>query len=135
MNRKPLVRLALTLTILAGASTIRADEPARTDPKDIEISALRAKVTAQSDEIQKLRAELKDLKAQRELKLLYTPVPQAVPAPGAVNQSGPGQVPPNWVRREINGMTFYLVPLGDDKDAPSRTVVLPTTRPDTTNKR
>src|SRR5439155_9726061 len=110
---KPLVRLGMMIGILAGAATIRADEPARIDPKDVEISALRAKETAQSDEIQKLRAELKDLKAQRELKLLYTPVPPAVPAPAAVNQSGPGQVPPNWVRREINGMTFYLVPLAE----------------------
>jgi hypothetical protein len=87
MNRTSFVRAVLTIAILAGTSTIRADEPAKTDPKDVEISALRAKVTAQSDEIQKLRAELKELRAKQQMKVLVVPqppnAPQVVPAPGS----------------------------------------------------
>jgi hypothetical protein len=112
MNRVPFTRLILTVAILAGTSTIRADEPAKPDPKDAEIAALRAKLKAQTEEIQKLRAELKDLKALRELKVLVQP-PQAVPAPGALNGNGQG-VPPTWIPREFNGTTYYLIPLGGE---------------------
>src|SRR3954447_5291650 len=83
MNQHMLVRTILTLGVLAGASTIRADEPGKTDPKDVEISALRAKVSSQSDEIQKLRTEVRQLRAQQELKLRFTPPAtlQVVPGP------------------------------------------------------
>jgi hypothetical protein len=95
----------------------------------LSVYALRAKVTAQSDEIQKLRAELKELKAQRQMKVLVVPqppnAPQVVPAPGAVKDNF-GRVPPNWIPREFNGMTYYLIPLGQDA-ARARTIDAPAT--------
>jgi hypothetical protein len=115
MNRHALVRVVLTVGVLAAASTIRADEPAKTDPKDVEISALREKVKAQSDEIQKLRAEVKQLKALRELKVLVTPPAQPQVVPGPHLPGGPGaQVPPSWIPRESNGIKYYLIPLSED---------------------
>lgn len=129
MNRISFVRAVLTVAILAGTSTIRADEPAKTDPKDVEISALREKVTAQSDEIHKLRAELKELKAKQQMKALVVPqppnAPQTVPAPGAMKDNA-GRIPPTWIPREFNGMTYYLIPLGEDA-ARAKTIVAPAT--------
>ena len=125
MSRHAIVRTILTLGVLAGASTIRADEPGKTDPKDVEISALRAKVSAQSNEIQKLRAEVKQLKARQELKLFFTPPATQPVVPGPQLPGAPGaQVPSNWIPRETNGIKYYLIPLGDDAGRP-QTVVVP----------
>src|SRR3954447_5278304 len=124
MNRHAIVGAILTVGVLAGASTMRADEPGKTDPKDVEISALRAKVSSQSDEIQKLRTEVKQLKVQQELKLHFTPPATLQVVPGPQVPGGPGaQVPLNWVPRETNGIKYYIIPLAEDAGR-SQTVVV-----------
>jgi hypothetical protein len=94
------------------------------DPRDQEIARLKeenAKLKEQLLDLAldlKLReakvAQLKQQLARREpvlkdLKLDLTPAPTR---PGAAPASP--KTPGNWVPREINGMTYYLVPCGQE---------------------
>jgi len=128
MTRQSLVRLVLLCGVLGSVATIRADEPKKTDPKEAEIAALREKLAQQADEIRRLEAKVKDLEAKQNLKLLFTP-PQIVPAPGVPGRPG-NEVPPNWVPKEFNGMTYYLIPLAENgAKAAAPVVVTPAAGP------
>ena len=79
-----------------------------------ENTKLRARVQELEEEVERLQVAQLRLKQNKAI---------AVPQPGVPGQS---QVPPTWKPFEFNGMTYYVVPLGDNQGAAARTITVPT---------
>ena len=133
MTRYSLIRFVLACGILGGVSAIRADEPSKPDSKDQQIEALREKVREQAAEIARLKRQVQELRAREGAKAPGAPAPRLVPPPGVVPPAGPNPirpgtqgnaVPPNWIPREFNGTTYYLIPLSPDELAAEGTVTV-----------
>ena len=134
------VGCAVLVIAFGAASAIRADEPKgadRADPKDSrdqEIAALRRQNREQQKEIARLQGRIDSL--QRELEratkgqtpprlVIPSPArPSPVPRPPTPPDTMPnplrggvpdGQIPPNWIPRQFNGQTYYLIPLQDNQ--------------------
>jgi hypothetical protein len=92
--------------------------PAAKDPAKL-IKSLEDLLKGYQEENAALRAQVAELEAQ-VVRLQRKAV--MVPQPGVPGQS---QVPPGWQPFQFNGMTYYVVPLGDGQGAPARTITVP----------
>ena len=102
MSCRRWIRFGLMGMVLCGVGAIRAGEPPKHQTADVD--ELRQKVSDLTTENKALRDQV--AKLQEQVKQLRSP---------AIIQTQPGQsgrqVPNNWVPREFNGTTYYLIPL------------------------
>ena len=120
--------LILSAVVFAAPAPPPAAPPKPTDPADrareaATIERLRAELFEQKKENAKLRAEVDALRervAELQRPRIESRVQPGLPPPPPAHIRVAPAVPPpgrGWVEREINGMTFYLVPLDDDGSA------------------
>ena len=97
-----LIRFGLMGLLFCGVGAIRAGEPPKHETADVdelrqEVSDLTAENKSLRDQVAKLQEQVKRLRSR------------------AVVQTQPGQpgrqVPNDWIPRQFNGTTYYLVPL------------------------
>ena len=88
------------------------------DPAQV-IKSLQDLLKGYQDENAALRAKVTELEAQ-VVRLQRKAV--MVPQPGAPGQP---QVPPGWQPFQFNGMTYYVVPLGEGQGAGAHTITVP----------
>ena len=113
MKTRPILLsvLAATALVFAGQD-IQSAQPHMT--AEMEVKALKQKVSDLESRLAQMEARLKQLEKQKQITVtpnaptLFAPllsVPPLTPAPAPAI--------PNRQQRQVNGQTFYVVPLSD----------------------
>lgn len=111
------VGVALVGTVAAfGAAGAPSSEASLAD----EVKSLRTQVEQLENRLKALESAAPRITATLPPKGQFQPLLPEAMGPNRVQLAVPADLPPGTVQREFNGMTYYVMPIRESADSPSR---------------
>lgn len=124
MPRAKLAQLGLMAAIL-GSVAVAADRATpQVDPREEEITHLKQVYQDELNRNRILQSRIRQL--ENEVSGLKSKLGAAIAQEHRL--PSPQHVPETWKRGEINGMTFYIIPLGDNPQPAPQTTLKSSTK-------
>lgn len=104
--------IAVAAITIVTAAELSSQNNGPTELAQVNLEILKAKVERLERKTADLQKEIAELREQQQR--LSTVSQNSSVAPLLVNPSPKAEIPSGWSPREFNGLTYYLVPLGQD---------------------